>query len=334
MTPASGTPARDWPGAVRSFPKAVQSGFHKLGDFTMLPVLVVLVLALSLVADKMLTPTNLANVLSQSTIVGAAAIGATFVILTGGIDLSVGSTIGASGLAAAWTMLRTDNILLGLVAGVAIGVVAGLAHGLLVGRAGLAPFAVTLVGLFVISGVAMVLSEGVTVAPTPSVLTSWNFSFIGGVPAPVWFVAILFVVAQLVLSRTGWGRRVILIGANPRAAEVSGVNVKAMLLSIYAVAGAFSAIAGFLMTANLAGANADMGAPQLLNVVGAVALGGTSLFGGRGSVTRTAIGALVLGFLANGMNLIGLASYDQQIVTGAAIAVAVGVDALIHRQRR
>jgi len=312
----------------------VRSGFARLGDFAMLPVLVAMVLIFSLVTDGTLSSTNLINVLSQSTIVATAAIGATFVILTAGIDLSAGSVISASGVAAAWAMVHTGNIVVGVLTGVTAGMVAGLVIGLLIARLNLVPFVVTLAGLFVIGGTALLLSKGTTIAPTPTGLTTWNFSVVAGIPAPVLAVAVLLVLAQLSLTKTTWGRKVILIGANPRTAEVSGVHVTRILISVYLIAGALSALAGFLMTANLTGANASMGSPMLLNIVGAVVLGGTSLFGGRGSITRTVIGALLLGFLSNGMNLLGFAPYDQQIVTGAVILLAVGIDTLTHRPAR
>ncbi|MCL2464371.1 MAG: ABC transporter permease, partial [Micrococcales bacterium] len=247
--------------------------------------------------------------------------------------LSVGMVMSSAGVMAAWVMLRTGSIALGILAGVVIGVVAGIIQGILVGRFDLAPFAVTLVGMFVVGGLTMLMSQGATFAPTPDALTTWNFESVGPIPWPVIPVVVLFVLAQLTLTRTRWGREVLLVGSNIKASVVSGVNARRTLISVYAVAGVFSAFGGFFMTANLAGANADMAQPQLLNVVGAVALGGTSLFGGRGSVTRTAIGALLLGSIASGMNLLGLSSYDQEIVTGVVVALAVGIDALTHRTR-
>lgn len=314
--------------------RKVGGGFAHLGDFQMLPVLVVIVAVLATFADGVLSPTNLGNVLSQSAVIGIAAIGATFVILTGGIDLSVGSTISASGVAAAWVLVSTGNIALGLAAGLAVGALAGALMGLLVGRMQLEPFIVTLVGMFIISGVALWFSRGATIAPVPSQLAAWTFSSVAGIPWMAIVAMGLFVVAQLVLTKTVWGRRVILIGANRRAAEISGTNVRGVLIAVYALAGSFAAIAGFILTASLTGANSDMGAPHLLNVIGAVALGGTSLLGGRGSVTRTAIGTLILGFLRNGLNLLGMESYDQQIVIGLAIIGAVTIDFFTHRKRK
>jgi ribose transport system permease protein len=315
-------------------PVSLPAGLKWLSELTMLPVLLLLILAFAILSPNILSPLNITNVLSQSAVVAIAAIGATFVILTGGIDLSTGSTISASGVAAAAVMKATGNVALGILAGVAVGVFVGLIIGLLVTRLNLVPFVVTLAGLFAIAGTTLLLSNGATIAPIPESITGFGIQLLAGIPAPVILAVVLFVLMQFLLTNTVWGRRVILVGANKEAARVSGINVRSVETSVYIVAGLFSAIAGVLMTINLYGANASMGSSQLLNVIGAVVLGGTSLFGGRGSVVRTAIGVLVLGFLANGMNLLGLASYDQQAVTGAVIVVAAGVDAILHRRRR
>lgn len=313
---------------------SLPTGLKWLTELTMLPVLVLLILAFSVFAPNMLSPLNITNVLSQSAVVAIAAIGATFVILTGGIDLSTGSSISASGVTAAAVMTATGNVALGIICGIVVGVLVGLIIGLLITHLNLVPFVVTLAGLFAIAGTALLLSNGATIAPIPSSITGFGIALVAGIPAPVVLAVVLFVVMQFLLTNTTWGRRVILVGANRHAAKISGIHVRRVETSVYAIAGFFSAIAGVLMTVNLYGANASMGSSQLLNVIGAVVLGGTSLFGGRGSVVRTAIGVLVLGFLANGMNLLGLSSYDQQAVTGAVIVIAACVDAILHRKRR
>lgn len=309
------------------------AGLGWLRELTMVPVLVLLVLVLGIFQPGILTPQNLVNVLGQSAVVAIAAIGATFVILTGGIDLSVGSTIGATGVATAAVMSGTGQVVLGIVAGLAVGIVVGLLQGLLVARLGLVSFVVTLAGLFVVAGITVLLSNGSTISGLPKEFTGISISTIAGVPVLVGLAILLYVVTQLALSATAWGRRVILLGASRETSRVSGSPIGWVEASVYAVAGGFSAIAGICISANLFAANATMGSSLLLNIVGAVVLGGTSLFGGRGSIVRTGIGVLVLGFLSNGMNLIGLASYDQIAVTGLVILFAACVDALLHRGR-
>jgi ribose transport system permease protein len=304
-----------------------------LDDLAILPGLVLLVIVFAATTNNFLTTSNIANVLSQSAVVGIAAIGATFVILTAGIDLSVGATIGASGVAAAAVMRNTGSVALGVAAGLLCGLCAGLLLGGLIGRLGLVPFVVTLAGLFLFTGVTLLVTEGATIAPLPLELDLIGFTTVLGLPMPALIAIVLFVAGQWTLTRTAWGRRLTLVGANPEAARISGVNLKNVVWSTYAVAGLLSGVAGVVLTSTLAAANASMGAPLLLDVIGAVVIGGTSLFGGRGSVLRTALGVLLLGTLANGLNLLGLESFDQQAVKGIVILTAAGIDVALHRRR-
>ncbi|MFC1442251.1 ABC transporter permease [Streptacidiphilus sp. N1-10] len=305
-----------------------------LADLSMLPVLVVLVALLSVLTDGMLTFSNITNVFSQSAVVAIAAIGATFVILTGGIDLSTGSVIGASGVTAAWVITGTGSVPAGIAAGLLAGTAIGVVVGIVVAKLPVVPFAVTLAALYVVSGATTLLSHGRTIAPVPTGFVQFSIDGPGGIPYSVWLAVVLYAVAQTVLTCTAWGRRVLHVGADVEVARISGVPVTRTRASVYAVAGLFSSIAGIVLTSGLAGAGASMGSPLLLNVVGAVVLGGTSLFGGRGSLLRTAVGVLFLGFLANGMSLLGLASYDQQIVTGAVIFLAASADGIGRLVRR
>jgi ribose transport system permease protein len=303
-------------------------------DLAMLPALIVLIVVLSAMTDGLLTSSNLINVLSQSAVVAIAAIGATFVILTGGIDLATGSVIGTSGVAGAWIITSSGSLAAGIAAGLFTGTVIGLVVGVVVARLNVVPFAVTLAALYVVTGCTTLLSHGRTIAPVPDGFIRFSIDGPGGVPYAVWLAVVLYVIAQIVLTRTAWGRRVLHVGANVEVARVSGVNVVGMRTSVYAVAGLFSAIAGMVLTSGLAGAGASMGSPLLLNIVGAVVLGGTSLSGGRGSLLRTGIGVLFLAFLNNGMSLFGLQSFDQQIVTGSFIFLAASADGLLHWLRR
>ncbi|HEY2672090.1 MAG TPA: ABC transporter permease [Rugosimonospora sp.] len=305
-----------------------------LGDLAMLPALIALIVVLTIMTDGVLSSENLINVLSQSAVVAIAAIGATFVILTGGIDLSVGSVIGASGVAGAWVLTSSGSLVVGIAAGLFTGTAIGLVVGVVVARLRVVPFAVTLAALYVVTGCATLLSHGRTIAPVPVGFIRFSIDGPGGVPYSVWLAAALYVLAQIALTRTAWGRRVVHVGANVEVARISGVNVVRTRTSVYAVAGLFSAIAGAVLTSGLAGAGASMGSPLLLNIVGAVVLGGTSLSGGRGSLLRTGIGVLFLGFLSNGMSLLGLQSYDQQIVTGSVIFLAAAADGLPRWLRR
>ncbi|MEU9157590.1 ABC transporter permease [Streptomyces sp. NPDC048417] len=304
-----------------------------MADLSMLPALALLIGFLSLVTDGLLTPSNITNVFSQSAVVAIAAIGATFVMLTGGIDLSTGSVIGASGVTGAWIITVTHSVAAGVVAGLGAGAAIGLLVGVVVAKLPVVPFAVTLAALYVVSGATTLLSHGRTIAPMPVGFIDFSIAGPGGVPYAVWLAVGLYVIAQVALTCTAWGRRVVHVGANVEVARISGINVTYTKTSVYAVAGLSSAMAGIVLTSGLAGAGASMGSPLLLNIVGAVVLGGTSLFGGRGSLVRTGIGVLFLGFLSNGMSLLGLPSYDQQIVTGILIFTAAAADGLLLRLR-
>jgi ribose transport system permease protein len=329
---ASGATRPVWVGLARLRVRTRRLGWT--ADLAMLPALIVLIAVLSAMTDGLLTSSNLINVLSQSAVVAIAAIGATFVILTGGIDLATGSVIGTSGVAGAWIITSTGSLAAGLAAGLVTGTVIGLVVGVVVARLNVVPFAVTLAALYVVSGCTTLLSHGRTIGPVPDGFISFSIDGPGGVPYAVWLAVVLYVVAQIVLTRTAWGRRVVYVGANADVARISGVNVVATRTSVYAVAGLFSAIAGMVLTSGLAGAGASMGSPLLLNVVGAVVLGGTSLSGGRGSLLRTGIGVLFLAFLSNGMSLFGLQSFDQQIVTGSFIFLAASADGILHWRGR
>jgi ribose transport system permease protein len=305
---------------------------RRLRDLALIPALVAMGVVFSLTTSDFLTQQNLLNILQQNAVLGIAAIGATFVILSAGIDLSVGSTIGAAGIAASAVMLHAHSIALGVAAGIGAGFLTGSTLGLLIAFFDLTPFVVTLAGMFFASGLTVYLTKGNTLGPLPFWLDNLVFRKALGIPVAAIITVALFVLAQIALTRTTWGRRVQLLGANPKAARISGIDVKVVTWSVYAVAGVFSGIAGVELIASLSAANADTGAPFLLPVIGAVIIGGTSLFGGQGSIARTGMGVLFLAVLVNGLSLLGFQVYDQQAVEGAVILLAVTLDILLHRK--
>jgi ribose/xylose/arabinose/galactoside ABC-type transport system permease subunit len=304
----------------------------RLRDLALIPALVLMVAVFSLTTSDFLTQQNLLNILQQNAALGIAAIGATFVILAAGIDLSVGATIGAAGIAASAVMLHAHNIALGIAAGIGAGFLTGSTLGLVIALFDLTAFVVTLAGLFFVSGLTVYLTKGSTLGPLPFWLDNLVFRKALGIPVAVIITVALFVLAQIALTRTTWGRRVQLLGANPETARISGVDVRFVTWSVYAVAGVFSGIAGVQLVASLSAANADTGTPFLLPVIGAVIIGGTSLFGGQGSIARTGMGVLFLAVLINGLSLLGFQVYDQQAVEGAVILLAVALDIVLHRK--
>jgi ribose transport system permease protein len=304
----------------------------RLRDLALIPALVLMGAVFSVTTSYFLTQQNLLNILQQNAVLGIAAIGATFVIISAGIDLSVGSTIGAAGIAASAVMLHAHSIALGIAAGIGAGFLTGSTLGLLIAFFELTPFVVTLAGMFFVSGLTVYLTKGSTLGPLPFWLDNLVFRKVLGIPAAAIITVALFMLAQLALTRTTWGRRVQLLGANSETARISGVDVRFVTWSVYSVAGVFSGIAGVELVASLSAANADTGAPFLLPVIGAVIIGGTSLFGGQGSIARTGLGVLFLAVLINGLSLLGFQVYDQQAVEGAVILLAVALDILLHRK--
>jgi ribose transport system permease protein len=304
----------------------------RLRDLALIPALIAMCAVFSLTTSDFLTQQNLLNILQQNAALGIAAIGATFVILSSGIDLSVGSTIGAAGIAASAVMLHSHSIALGVAAGLGAGFLTGSTLGLLIALFDLTPFVVTLAGMFFVSGLTVYLTKGDTLGPLPFWLDNLVFRKVLGIPVAAIITVALFVLAQIVLTRTTWGRRVQLLGANAKAARISGVDVRFVTWSVYAVAGVFSGIAGVELVASLSAANADTGSPFLLPVIGAVIIGGTSLFGGQGSIARTGMGVLFLAVLINGLSLLGFQVFDQQAVEGAVILLAVALDILLRRK--
>ena len=304
----------------------------RLRDLALIPALLAMGAVFSLTTTDFLTQQNLLNILQQNAVLGIAAIGATFVILSSGIDLSVGSTIGAAGIAASAVMLHAHSIALGVAAGIGAGFLTGSTLGLLIALFDLTPFVVTLAGMFFASGLTVYLTKGETLGPLPFWLDNLVFRKVLGIPVAAIITVVLFVLAQIALTRTTWGRRVQLLGANAKAAQISGVDVRFVTWSVYAVAGVFSGIAGVELVASLSAANADTGSPFLLPVIGAVIIGGTSLFGGQGSIARTGMGVLFLAVLINGLSLLGFQVFDQQAVEGAVILLAVALDILLRRK--
>jgi ribose/xylose/arabinose/galactoside ABC-type transport system permease subunit len=304
----------------------------RLRNLALIPALLAMGAVFSLTTSDFLTQQNLLNILQQNAVLGIAAIGATFVILSSGIDLSVGSTIGAAGIAASAVMLHAHSIALGVAAGIGAGFLTGSTLGLLIALFDLTPFVVTLAGMFFASGLTVYLTKGETLGPLPFWLDNLVFRKVLGIPVAAIITVALFVLAQIALTRTTWGRRVQLLGANAKAAQISGVDVRFVTWSVYAVAGVFSGIAGVELVASLSAANADTGSPFLLPVIGAVIIGGTSLFGGQGSIARTGMGVLFLAVLINGLSLLGFQVFDQQAVEGAVILLAVALDIMLRRK--
>lgn len=319
-----------------------------LGRFGALIFLVVLGTVFAILEPAFVQPINLFNVLRQVSVYGLLAIGMTFVILTAGIDLSVGSLLALAGLVAAAVEKGSTGLLTGAAAGeaggyglpaailsaVAVGMIGGALQGLAITRLKVPPFVVTLGGLSAFRGAALVFSGGQPISAFREEFRYWGQGFVGPVPVPVIIFLTFALLAHIVLRYTQYGRYIYAVGGNLEAARLSGLNTDRLIASVYIIMGFFAGLSGFVLAARLNSAEQVAGVGYELTVIAGVVIGGTSLFGGEGGIFGTIIGILLIGVLSNGLTLMNVSSYYQQIVIGIIIVFAVFFDQAIKRRRR
>lgn len=303
--------------------------------------LVLLCVVLAIVSEHFLTTRNILNVLRQSSINGILAIGMTFVILTRGIDLSVGSVVALAGVVAASYATTSSTAMvaggpypavLALAVGIGVGMAAGSVSGVVVARFAVPAFVATLGMLSAARGLTLLYSGG---RPVPALTPEFRWIGTGdilGIPMPVVLFALVFGVAWWVLGYTRYGRYVYAVGGNPHAAKVSGISVSRVRFSVYVISGALAGLGGMILAARTGSALPQAGIAYELDAIAAVVIGGTSLAGGVGRVTGTVIGALLIGVLNNGLDLLGVESYYQQVFKGVLIVAAVMLDQARHRR--
>ncbi|WP_321962216.1 ABC transporter permease subunit [Paraburkholderia sp. J7] len=298
---------------------------QKLGPFV---ALLIIAVALSIVSRDFLTVDNLLNVMRQASINALIAFGMTLVILLGGIDLSAGSVLALSSVIIATLLSSGTPAIVATLAGLVAGGVMGFANGLVISKGRVAPFIATLGSMTVLRGLALVVSNG-------SPISSFNsdfFSLLGGgyvarlVPIPVVLMLVMFGVFWVLLRKTVFGRHIYATGGNAESAKLSGVKVDRIQLWVYTIAGVMSALAGVVLTSRLNSAQPTAGTGYELDAIAAVVLGGTSLTGGRGWIFGTLVGALLIGVLNNGLNLLDVSSFYQQVIKGIVILLAVLID--------
>lgn len=302
--------------------------------YSVLLILLGIGLVFTLGSDRFLTPSNLMNIAVQTSIIAIIAIGMTFVILTAGIDLSVGSVVALCGALAAGLAVRQElgtfvGIGLALLAGAAVGVT----NGLLIVKGKMPPFVATLSTLAIARGLTLVYTEGRPISGIDE-----RFIFLGsgeilGIATPVIILAIVFVVAYIVLRSTRFGNYVYATGGNVEVSRLAGVRTSIITLSVYIISGFLAALGGVLLVARLWSAQPNAAVGLELDAIAAPVLGGVSLFGGVGSVTGTLVGAFILGILSNGLNLMGVPSFWQQVIKGVVLILAVMLDVLTKRRR-
>lgn len=309
---------------------------RRFGAIGPLISLIVLVVLLSLLSPYFLEVNNLFNVFQQITVLAIIALGATLVILSGGIDLSVGSVAALSGMIAGVTFSQTGLPMpVSLILALLVGAAAGLANGLLIVYGKVPPFVATLAMLSVARGLTLVLSDGQPVSGFPDWFRAvGTFDLFGIIPGVVLLVVVLYVIGALYLKYRPSGRSIYAVGGSEEVARLSGVNVGLLKLRVYTIAGALAGLGGLVLTSRLNSAQPTAGAGLELDVIAAVVIGGTSLSGGVGTVIGTLIGALIIGVLRNGLNLLDVSSFWQQVVIGVVIAGAVMVDTLGRRRSR
>ena len=290
--------------------------------------LFLLVIVITLLNPSFLSINNLFNVLRQVSISALIAFGMTFVILTGGIDLSVGSTLALTGAVAASLLASGMDPIIAMGIALILGLILGAINGVIITKGKVAPFIATLATMTIYRGLTLVYTEG---RPISGLGDSMAFQLFGkgyffGIPVPVVTMILTFAVLYFILHKTTFGRRVYAVGGNEEASRLSGISPDRVKIAVYAITGLLAAMSALILTSRLNSAQPTAGESYELDAIAAVVLGGTSLTGGKGWIFGTLVGALIIGVLNNGMNLIGVSSFFQQVVKGIVILLAVLID--------
>jgi len=301
-----------------------QINFQALGIYI---AAIVLFIVLGLLNPNFLTAGNLRDVAVSASVNAIIGIGLTFVIITGGIDLSVGAIASFVGIVSA-TLMVNGGVppTLGLLAGIVLGLLCGAVNGLLITKLRLPPFIATLGTMSVFQGCAYVATNGKPVYDVPKEFVLLLNSYVLGIPVVVIVVAIVAIGAGLLLRKTVFGQNVIAVGGSEETAWLSGVRVHRVKIAVYCIAGGLSALGGLVIVARINAAQPDAGAPYQLTAIAAAVIGGANLMGGEGRIAGTLVGAVILGALTNGLVLLNVPSFYEQIVTGLVVLIAVSLD--------
>jgi ribose/xylose/arabinose/galactoside ABC-type transport system permease subunit len=320
-----------------------------IARFAPLVFLIVLMIGFAIGQPRFLSPLNLFNVMRQVSVYGLLAVGMTFVILTAGIDLSIGSLLAFAGLVAAavdkggisnrFSVGAGQDALgygwpLAALAAVAVGIAGGWLQGQAITRFKVPPFVVTLGGMSVFRGAALLFAGGGPISGFDPDYIWWGQGKIGPVPVPVIIFVGFAILAHIVLRYTRYGRQVYAVGGNPEAARLSGLNVRRVIGSVYIIMGFFAGLGAFVLSGRLNSSEAVAGIGYELTVIASVVIGGTSLFGGVGTIFGTVIGTVLIGVLLNGLVLMNVSSYIQQIIIGVIIVLAVAFDTFAKSRKR
>ena len=288
----------------------------------------IIIVALSILSPFFLRPRNILNIIRQTSIHGIMAVGMTFVILTAGIDLSVGSILAFTGILSARFEHAGWPVFLIMVVALFIGACLGLLNGVVITKGKVTPFVVTLGMMSIVRGLALIYSKGYPISGFGSSFRFIGAGYVFGIPIPIIIFIITVIIAYIVLEQTRLGRYIYAIGGNEETVKLSGINADLYKTIAYVLSGLTAALGAVVLTARLNAGEPIAGTGYELDVIASVVIGGTSLMGGRGSVWGTLIGALLIGTINNGMNLLGISSYYQLVVKGTIIIVAVLMDRL------
>ncbi|WP_394992502.1 ABC transporter permease [Emticicia sp.] len=300
---------------------------NSLRQYGIFVVFITICLILSFISPQFLTVSNWTIIITQVSINALLAFGVTFVIITGGIDLSLGSMVAVTGVTAA--MLAhpdTFSLVLPIFVALLVGLLMGAFNGLIITKSKIAPFIVTLGTMTIGRGLALILSKG---RPVSNLSDSFNFiggGTIFGVPFPIIVLIFVFVVCNIILKKTLLGRYIYAVGGNEQASRASGINVNQVKMAVYSIAGLLAGLAGILLTSRITTGQPNAGAGFELDAIAAAVIGGTSTSGGTGTMTGTLIGVLLIGVINNGLDLLNVTSYYQQVVMGIIIIGAVILD--------
>lgn len=321
----------------------MEAAIHKINyrqtisKFQSLIALLILCLVIALLSDKFITATNIWNVMRQISVNICISVGMTLVVLTAGIDLSVGSVLALCGAVAAGLLkngieIPSSNLFIGFtipgacVAGLLVGSLLGWLNGYTITKFNVPPFVATLAMLTIARGLTMLWTKGFPISGFGKEFVLMGTGWFLGIPLPVWISGSIVLIAVIITNKTKLGRYIYAIGGNENAAILSGINTRKVKIAVYTIAGALAAIGGILVTSRLDAAQPNAGTGYELDSIAAVVIGGTSLSGGRGTVLGTVLGAIIIGVLNNGLVLLNVSPFWQQVVKGLVILIAVIID--------
>ena len=301
-------------------------------NLTLLGLLVLMWFALAMSTQTFFTSGNISNLLRQGAMFAIIAIGQTFVIITAGIDLSVGAVVGFTSVIVSWLLVAGYPIWISVLLTLMVGMAIGIFHGFGVVQLRLPPFIMTLATLTALRGIGLLITNGATISGLPDAFTDVSRTEFLSIPFLFWMVILVAIPSYIFLNHTRWGRYLYAIGSNAEAARLSGVNVSRMIYVAYILSAVLAALVGVLLAARIGVGNATQGGGWELDSIASSVIGGTSLFGAVGTVQGPLIGSFLLATIRNGSNLLNVNPFWQQIITGALIIIIVYMDSLRRRR--